>query len=252
MRFLRPVFFAVSQTPTGQLPSFSRQCFSNRFISSSRVCGARKNHYQVLNVPQHADKRALKAQFYKLSMRYHPDKNPGDEDASAKFIEINEAYSTLNDDFKRQEYDRTMEVLDSKASPFNHNRTGPRRTVRPYESRDHIRPDDWILYRRSQRSSRPIYDFGKHEQEHYGRAAEKREHTRQARLFKTLYFRKLQEAEKMESRMMYVCALVGFGVFFLFQSGLIQLIFLDDDGLDENLADIYRIREAMDRNREKD
>src|SRR5262249_46089778 len=48
----------------------------------------------------------LKAAFRKLAMQHHPDRNPGDRAAEAKFKELNEAYQTLSDAQKRAAYDR--------------------------------------------------------------------------------------------------------------------------------------------------
>jgi molecular chaperone DnaJ len=41
-----------------------------------------------------------------MAMKYHPDRNAGDKESEKKFKEINEAYQTLSDDSKRQQYDR--------------------------------------------------------------------------------------------------------------------------------------------------
>ena len=48
----------------------------------------------------------LKKAYRKLAMQYHPDRNPGDKQAEAKFKEVNEAYDILKDDQKRAAYDR--------------------------------------------------------------------------------------------------------------------------------------------------
>ena len=53
-----------------------------------------------------ADEKDLKAAFRKMAMQYHPDRNPGDDAAEAKFKELNEAYETLRDPQKRAAYDR--------------------------------------------------------------------------------------------------------------------------------------------------
>ena len=63
---------------------------------------AAKNYYDILGVSKGASKDEIKKAFYKLAHKYHPDKKEGDE---AKFKEVNEAYQTLSDDQKRQQYD---------------------------------------------------------------------------------------------------------------------------------------------------
>src|SRR5271168_3914884 len=65
-----------------------------------------RDYYEVLGVQRGCDDAALKAAFRKLAMQHHPDRNGGCEDASARFKEINEAYSVLSDANKRQVYDR--------------------------------------------------------------------------------------------------------------------------------------------------
>jgi molecular chaperone DnaJ len=62
--------------------------------------------YETLGVGKSADEKDLKSAFRKLAMQFHPDKNPGNAAAEAKFKEINEAYETLRDPQKRAAYDR--------------------------------------------------------------------------------------------------------------------------------------------------
>lgn len=64
-----------------------------------------KDYYQVLGLPRETSARAIKKAYRKLSMKYHPDKNPGDKSASDKFVEITEAYDVLSDPEKRRRYD---------------------------------------------------------------------------------------------------------------------------------------------------
>lgn len=65
-----------------------------------------KDYYETLGVGRDADAGALKSAYRKLAMKFHPDRNPGDEQAEHKFKEINEAYEVLKDDQKRAAYDR--------------------------------------------------------------------------------------------------------------------------------------------------
>jgi len=63
-------------------------------------------YYETLECQKGATVEALKASYRKLAMRFHPDKNPGDNTAEVKFKEINEAYDVLKDEQKRAAYDR--------------------------------------------------------------------------------------------------------------------------------------------------
>lgn len=61
--------------------------------------------YEILWVSKNASKDDIKKAYRKLAMQYHPDRNKWDKAAEKKFKEINEAYSTLSDDAKKQQYD---------------------------------------------------------------------------------------------------------------------------------------------------
>ncbi len=63
------------------------------------------NYYQVLGIPSDASPEEVKKAFRTLARRYHPDVNPGDQNAEEMFKQINEAYDTLSDYAKRQQYD---------------------------------------------------------------------------------------------------------------------------------------------------
>ena len=67
---------------------------------------SKRDYYEVLGVPRDADEDALKKAYRKLAKKYHPDANPGDKEAEAKFKEASEAYSVLSDPQKRQQYDQ--------------------------------------------------------------------------------------------------------------------------------------------------
>jgi len=65
-----------------------------------------RDYYEILGVTRGCDDAALKSAFRKQAMEHHPDRNGGCEEASARFKEINEAYSILSDGQKRAAYDR--------------------------------------------------------------------------------------------------------------------------------------------------
>ncbi len=66
----------------------------------------KRDYYEVLGVSRQATSEDIKKAYRKLAKKYHPDMNPGDKDAEAKFKEVNEAYSVLSDEQKRANYDR--------------------------------------------------------------------------------------------------------------------------------------------------
>ncbi len=64
-----------------------------------------KDYYAALGVAKGADAAAIKRAYRKLARELHPDKNPGDAKAEAKFKDVSEAYDVLSDDVRRKEYD---------------------------------------------------------------------------------------------------------------------------------------------------
>lgn len=66
----------------------------------------KSDYYEVLSVSRDASDQELKTSYRKLAMQYHPDRNPDDPSAEAKFKECSEAYSVLSDPEKRAAYDR--------------------------------------------------------------------------------------------------------------------------------------------------
>ena len=67
---------------------------------------AKRDYYEVLGVAKGATEDEIKKAYRKLAIKYHPDRNPGDKEAEAKFREATEAYEVLSDDKKRPIYDQ--------------------------------------------------------------------------------------------------------------------------------------------------
>ena len=66
----------------------------------------KRDYYEVLGVDKNADDAAIKKAYRVLAKKYHPDMNPGDKNAEAKFKEASEAYAVLSDPEKRSQYDQ--------------------------------------------------------------------------------------------------------------------------------------------------
>lgn len=106
-----------------------------------------KDYYKILGVGKNATEKEIKSAFRKLARKYHPDVNPNDPQAEARFKEINEAYEVLSDPEKRAKYDqlgadwRRWQRAGGEPQDFN----WARWTTGPEGQRVHIRygsPED--------------------------------------------------------------------------------------------------------------
>ena len=70
-----------------------------------------KDYYKALGVTKDATAADIKKAYRKLARELHPDKNPGNAEAEAKFKEVSEAYDVLSDDKKRKEYDEARSLF---------------------------------------------------------------------------------------------------------------------------------------------
>jgi len=67
---------------------------------------SKRDYYEVLNLSRNASEAEIKQSYRRLAMKFHPDRNPGDQVAEEKFKEAKEAYEVLNDSRKRAAYDQ--------------------------------------------------------------------------------------------------------------------------------------------------
>lgn len=93
------------------------------FLLSASVCKA-VDYYEVLEVSPDADEAEIKKAFRTLSRKFHPDKNPGNEEAHRRYLDITKANEVLSDPMKRQIYDIYGEEGVNDPSNFN-KRRGP-------------------------------------------------------------------------------------------------------------------------------
>lgn len=70
------------------------------------MADTKRDYYEVLGVDKNADEATIKKAYRELAKKYHPDMNPGNKDAEAKFKEASEAYAVLSDPEKRRQYDQ--------------------------------------------------------------------------------------------------------------------------------------------------
>ncbi|TDH74309.1 hypothetical protein CCR75_005199 [Bremia lactucae] len=82
---------------------------------------AGKDYYEILGISRDASSAEIKRAFRKLSLKHHPDKNPGDESAAQKFAEVAGAYDVLSNEEKKSQYDRYGEEgLQNAGGGGNH------------------------------------------------------------------------------------------------------------------------------------
>src|SRR5271154_3562760 len=70
------------------------------------MAATKRDYYEVLGVARDAAADEIKKSYRQMALKYHPDRNPGDEEAPKRFKEAAEAYEVLSDTDKRQRYDR--------------------------------------------------------------------------------------------------------------------------------------------------
>lgn len=77
------------------------------------------DYYKILEVPREADAEQIKQAYRRKAKKYHPDLNPDDSEAEARFKDIVEAYEILGDAGKRKEYDLKQEKAAERNVGFS-------------------------------------------------------------------------------------------------------------------------------------
>ena len=86
---------------------------------------AKRDYYEVLGVSRDAGQADLKKAYRRTAMKHHPDRNPGDKEAEAKFKEASEAFEVLSDEQKRARYNQFGHALAWKVRPVPARRISP-------------------------------------------------------------------------------------------------------------------------------
>lgn len=76
-------------------------------------------HYDNLKVTRNAPPEVIRAAYKTLCQKFHPDRNPGNENAKKTFLLIRTAYETLSDPEKRKQHDAWIASVESETSPEN-------------------------------------------------------------------------------------------------------------------------------------
>ncbi|KAJ1723702.1 hypothetical protein LPJ53_001983 [Coemansia erecta] len=153
--------------------------------SALRQVVHRANHYAILGVSPSATQKEIKAAFYKGSMKWHPDRNQGANEAHQKFLKISEAYSVLGNEQKRQAYDRSRRTsmgsyTQRTSAPHRYHSTafsssGEYSSTRPTpdaKAEGYRRPSG-AYTRGSHGGSRAKTNFEEWERQHYRQMKEK-------------------------------------------------------------------------------
>ena len=99
---------SIRQLPCAQ--TWKRPLYTRSYSTKARAHSEKKHKdlYAIMEVSPHATQVQIKEAYYRLSMKYHPDRNKGSEDAHQKFTDLTEAYSILGQYNLRRKYDKGM------------------------------------------------------------------------------------------------------------------------------------------------
>lgn len=128
-------------------------------------------YYDILKVTPNATQSQIKTAYYKQSFIYHPDKNPGNEDATQVFSEISEAYTVLGNITLRRKYDRGILSESDVRGAGKPSKESTSKATASTQHQQKARPF-------TQRGGKPIYDFDAFYKAHYGEQLQREQELR--------------------------------------------------------------------------
>uniref|UniRef100_UPI0037E9730B dnaJ (Hsp40) homolog, subfamily C, member 30b n=1 Tax=Semicossyphus pulcher TaxID=241346 RepID=UPI0037E9730B len=192
--------------PDTLLESTTRRSYSWRRDSSSKdappLYRSRTAYYDILKVTPGATQSQIKTAYYKQSFIYHPDKNPGSDEATERFSEISEAYTVLGSISLRRKYDRgilSQSDVHGAGRPSS-KETMSRSTGSPQQQQQQHHHQQQRSRRFSQAGGKTMFDFDAFYQAHYGEQLQ-RERDMRARKQEMEKQQKEINSRRMQGRM---------------------------------------------------
>ncbi|KAG7270274.1 hypothetical protein CRUP_037498 [Coryphaenoides rupestris] len=155
---------------------------NNSRVEVDPLYRSRTAYYDILDTTPNATQSQIKTAYYKQSFVFHPDKNPGSEEAARRFSEVSEAYSVLGNIDLRRKYDRgilSLSDIRNPGRPSSRAPGGPQHHHQQQQARHTASQQQF-----SQHRGKTMFDFDAFYQAHYG---EQLERERQARARKEWY-----------------------------------------------------------------
>lgn len=174
----RPMRLQYEEARYQNITVLPRRLLLVRTYATYRSRHSKRDLYSVLNISPRATQSQIKDAYYKMSMKYHPDRNKGSEEAHERFTQITEAYSVLGQYEKRKKYDKGL-LRDYAPPPSVHHH--------------HQQPSSSFSMRKSKEV---VYNFDEFYRAHYGDAL-RREQANRA--LKKRIYRQYEEEEHDET-----------------------------------------------------
>lgn len=168
-------------------------------------------YYDILKVTPNATQSQIKTAYYKQSFIYHPDKNPGNMDATRVFSEISEAYTVLGNITLRRKYDRgILSESDVRGAGKPSSKDSTSKATGSTQHQQRARQF-------TQRGGKPIYDFDAFYKAHYGDQLKREQEMRAMKQrMREMEERNMKGRQQKRILEIIVTVLCGSGVLLLF------------------------------------